>query len=88
MNKLVSKKSYGRGKYTPSQDYIEYIEFIADSPIYSGLEGIKEEDGKINWQCSSGKTTSFYKYFESRKNWWINKANELKIPEKDNLTKD
>ena len=80
MNKLVSKKSYGRGKYTPSQDYLEYIEFIADSPIYSGLEGIKEEDGKINWQCSSGKTTSFYKYFESRKNWWIDKADELKIP--------
>ena len=31
MNKLVSKKSYGRGKYTPSLDYLDYIEFIADS---------------------------------------------------------
>ena len=53
---------YGRGKFNPPQEYVDYINMIADSPVYSGLPAIRENDGKINWQCSSGKTTSFYKF--------------------------
>lgn len=71
---------YGRGKFNPPQEYVDYINMIADSPVYSGLPAIRENDGKINWQCSSGKTTSFYKYFEGRFKWWVNKADELGIP--------
>lgn len=71
---------YGRGKFQPPQAYVDYMNMIADSPNYKGLPAIREENGKINWQCSSGKTTSFYKYFPARFEWWVKKADELGIP--------
>ena len=75
---------YGRGKFDPPKAYVDYINMIADSPVYRGLPAIREDDGKINWQCSSGKTTSFYKYFKGRFRWWVNKADELGIPGSEN----
>ena len=75
---------YGRGKFQPPKEYVEYINMIADSPVYAGLPAIREPDGKINWQCSSGKTTSFYKYFEGRFRWWVNTADKLGIPGTEN----
>ena len=75
---------YGRGKFSAPKAYIDYINMIADSPVYSGLPAIREPNGKINWQCSSGKTTSFYKYFEGRFRWWVNKADELGVPGTEN----
>lgn len=80
----MSDVKYGRGKFEPPKTYIQYINMIADSPVYSGLPAIREPDGKINWQCSSGKTTSFYKNFEGRFRWWVNKADELGIPGTEN----
>lgn len=71
---------YGRGKFEAPKKYVDYINMIADSPCYKGLPHIRETNGKINWQCSSGKTTSFYKYFPARFDWWVKKADELGIP--------
>lgn len=70
---------YGRGKFEAPEKYVDYINMIADSPCYKGLPHIREANGKINWQCSSGKTTSFYKYFPARFDWWVQKADELGI---------
>lgn len=75
----MSDIKYGRGTFEPPKAYVEYMNKIADSPVYQGLPGIRSEDGKINWQCSSGKTTSFYKYYPGRFKWWVNKADELGI---------
>ena len=75
---------YGRGKFKPSKEYINYMNMIANSPVYDGLPNIREENGKINWQCSSGKTTSFYKFFPGRFAWWVNKADSLKLPGTEN----
>ena len=75
---------YGRGTFEPSKAYVDYINMIADSPAYSGLPSIRSENGKINWQCSSGKTTPFYKYFPARFRWWVQKADELGIAGTEN----
>ncbi len=75
---------YGRGKFQVPERYITYINMIADSPSYEGLPHIREENGKINWQCSSGKTTSFYKYFPERFKWWVKRADKLKVPGTEN----
>ena len=71
---------YGRGTFQAPKEYVEYMNMIADSPCYDGLPNIREKNGKINWQCSSGKTTSFYKYFQARFDWWVKKADELGLP--------
>lgn len=75
---------YGRGKFAVPERYIAYMNMIADSPAYKGLPNIREDNGKINWQCSSGKTTSFYKFFPGRFAWWVKKADELNIPGTEN----
>lgn len=80
----MAEIKYGRGKFAPPQAYVDYINMIADSPVYKGLPAIRAEDGKINWQCSSGKTTSFYKYFPGRFQWWVKKADELGVEGTEN----
>lgn len=75
---------YGRGKFAAKPEFIAYMNMIADSPVYDGLPEVKGTNGKINWQCSSGKTTSFYKAFEGRFKWWVNKADELGLPGSNN----
>jgi Alw26I/Eco31I/Esp3I family type II restriction endonuclease len=42
------------------------------------------ENGKINWQVSSGKSTSFYKFYLERFDWWIKKADAYKVHGKGN----
>lgn len=71
---------YGRGKFQPPEAYVEYMNMIVDSERYAGMPCARAENGKINWQCSSGKTTSFYRYFPDRSRWWAEKADELGIP--------
>lgn len=71
---------YGRGKFTAHKNYIKYMNFIATNPIYSSIPNAVSDDGKINWQVSSGKTTSFYKYYPARLDWWIKKADSLELP--------
>ena len=75
---------YGRGKFQPPAAYVEYMNMIADSPNYDGMPYVRAENGKINWQCSSGVTTSFYKYFPDRFRWWVQKADALGIPGTEN----
>ena len=71
---------YGRGTFSAPARYVAYMNMSADSPVYKGLPGIRGENGKINWQCSSGKTTSFYKFFPGRFDWWVQKADDLELP--------
>lgn len=71
---------YGRGKFTAHPNYIEYMNFIANHPNYSGMpNAIDPVSGRINWQVSSGKTTSFNKFYQARWQWWQSKADELSV---------
>ncbi len=76
----MSARRYGRGKFEAHPDYIKYMEMVVDHPHYTGMPNAKSEDGHINWQVSSGKTTSFYKYYRERFNWWVAKADSLGLP--------
>jgi len=70
---------YGAGKFKVHQNYIDYMEMIVDHEAYAGMPNVRQKSGKINWQVSSGKTTSFYKDYLARKEWWNNKTNKLQI---------
>jgi Alw26I/Eco31I/Esp3I family type II restriction endonuclease len=71
---------YGRGTFNPHEKYLRYIEFIANHLAYKGMPNAIDPSGKINWQVSSGETTSFNKYYDARGRWWIEKADQLGIP--------
>lgn len=74
---------YGRGKFPAHQNYIEYMSEIVSHPNYQNMPNAKSPDGRINWQVSSGKTTSFYKDYLARRDWWIKTADALGLPGKD-----
>ena len=77
-------KRYGRGKFDTHKDYIKYMEEIVKEPAYKGMPNAVSENGRVNWQVSSGKTTSFYDYYPERFRWWVKKADELGVPGTEN----
>lgn len=76
-------KKYGRGKFDAHPNYIAYMESIVEHPNFADMPNAVS-DGKINWQVSSGKTTSFYKYYLARWGWWVTKADSLDLPGEGN----
>jgi Alw26I/Eco31I/Esp3I family type II restriction endonuclease len=72
-------KNYGRGKFQAHPNYIQYMEDIVRSESFKGMPNA-ESNGRINWQVSSGKSTSFYKYYLERWKWWDEKATEVGLP--------
>ncbi len=79
----MAEHKYGRGKFVAHTNYVAYMNMIVDHPKYKGMPNARSEDGRIHWQVSSGKTTSFYKNYLARRQWWIGKADELGLPGKD-----
>lgn len=77
---VARKRRYGRGKFKAHPAYVEYMNFIVDHDNYEGMPNARSSDGHINWQVSTGKSTSFNKYYTERFEWWIRKADELRLP--------
>ena len=79
---MANKHNYGRGTYEAHPKYIEYMEMIVNHQAYAGMPGARDESGRVRWQVSSGKTTSFYQYYVARERWWASKADSLGLPGK------
>lgn len=75
----MAEHKYGRGKFEAHENYIRYMRMIVEHPNFEGMPNATSPDGRINWQVSSGKKTSFYKDYLARKTWWENKADELGV---------
>ncbi len=73
------KRKYGTGKHPVHKRYVKYMEEIVSHENYQDIPNAKDSKGHINWQVSSGKTTSFYKDYIARKKWWIKKSDELEL---------
>jgi len=73
-------KKYGRGKFDVHEKYISYMVMIVKHPHYKGMPNAITSEGRINWQVSSGKSTSFYQFYEARKKWWQEQADKLNLP--------
>jgi hypothetical protein len=75
---------YGRGQFDAHPDYIAYMRTVVEHSAYAGMPNAVSDDGRINWQVSSGRSTSFYKYYDARFEWWVAKADSLGLPGKSN----
>jgi len=53
-----------------------------DHSAYATMPGARDDSGRIRWQVSSGKTTSFYQLYVARERWWSLKADALGLPGK------
>lgn len=81
---MANNRKYGRGKYQAHDNYIKYMNMLVDHSNFKGMPNARSEDGHINWQVSSGKTTSFYKYYLARFKWWVKIADKLELNGKEN----
>jgi len=80
----MKKPKYGRGKFKAHSNYIKYMKMIVNHLNYSDIPGAVQDNGKIIWQVSSGRSTSFYKFYKDRFDWWVKKADANKIRGKGN----
>jgi Alw26I/Eco31I/Esp3I family type II restriction endonuclease len=65
--------------FTHHPRYLEYQWSIVKHPSYRGMPAAVV-NGKVNWQVSSGKSTSFYRSYQERLRWWVNQADTLGVP--------
>ena len=76
---MGSEPRYGRGKFEAHHNYIQYMLMVVNHPNFAGMPNAVS-DGRINWQVSSGKSTSYYEYYEARFDWWVRTADRLGLP--------
>ena len=82
----MTDHSYGRGKFPAHENYVKYMSEVVQHPNYAGMPNAVSSAGRINWQVSSGKSTSFYKDYLARKVWWEEKSADLGLYENGDKT--
>lgn len=74
-----------RADQPPSQAFVEYTEFIVNNEAFAGMPDVRNEDGSIQWEAPSNRTSGVHKdTHQKRRAWWEAKARTLGIdPSKD-----
>lgn len=80
---MPEEPRYGRGKFQAHPRYIAYMEMVVSHPTFADMPNAVS-NGRINWQVSSGRTTSYYEFYPDRFDWWVRKADELGLPGQGN----
>jgi Alw26I/Eco31I/Esp3I family type II restriction endonuclease len=72
---MADKPKYGKKGQEWHPVFIEYIEFIANHEVYQGMPDAFREDGNIQWEAPSNRTSGKYKdTYGKRLEWWRRKA--------------
>ena len=71
---------YGSKGQNWSKEFIEYMNFIVSHKEYTGMPDAIKNDGKIQWEAPSNRSSGQYQFTHNkRKSWWIKKAKEIGI---------
>lgn len=82
---MAAKKNYGRRGQEWHPDFIEYVETMAAHPVYEGMPDTYREDGLVQWEAPSNRTSGKFKdTHHRRKDWWRKKAREVGIDPESN----
>lgn len=67
--------------YKMSQEFIDYQEMIASSPVYADMPDLRNSDGSIQWEAPSNRTpgTKHADTHNRRTAWWKAKAQSIGI---------
>ena len=67
--------------YKMSQEFIDYQEMIASSPVYADMPDLRNSDGSIQWEAPSNRTpgTKHAETHNRRTAWWKAKAQSIGI---------
>lgn len=71
--------------YEASEEFIRYQEEIASSPVYAGMPDLRNEDGTIQWEAPSNRTSGIHRdTHDKRLQWWKEKAATVGISTTEN----
>ena len=71
--------------YEASEEFIRYQEEIASSPVYAGMPDLRNEDGTIQWEAPSNRTSGIHRdTHDKRLQWWKEKAVSVGISTTEN----
>lgn len=76
----MPKKTYGGRGQDWHPEFIDYVTFIASHPVYDGMPDAFTEDGLVQWEAPSNRTSGRFKDTHiRRKEWWKRKALNIGI---------
>lgn len=74
------KKTYGGRGQEWHPEFIEYVNFIAKHSAYKGMPDAFTDEGLVQWEAPSNRSSGRYKdTHHKRRDWWRKKAEEVGI---------
>lgn len=73
---MARKAEYGRGHSA----FVNYVNFIVGHPAYSGMPDAYLDDGSVQWEAPSNRSSGKFQFtHQKRLEWWRRKAIEIGI---------
>ncbi|MEA5461678.1 Alw26I/Eco31I/Esp3I family type II restriction endonuclease [Arcicella sp. LKC2W] len=71
---------YGSKGEKWSTPFVNYMEEIVNHPTYANMPDAIKDDGKIQWEAPSNRSSGKYQFtHQKRRDWWLKKAKEVGI---------
>lgn len=71
---------YGSKGQVWSEKFIRYMETIVNHPNYQGMPDAIKNDGRIQWEAPSNRSSGLYQFTHNkRRDWWRDKAKSVGI---------
>ncbi|HEV7736667.1 MAG TPA: Alw26I/Eco31I/Esp3I family type II restriction endonuclease, partial [Chlamydiales bacterium] len=71
---------YGSKRQTWAAEFVIYMKTIVTHPAYDGMPDAVKNDGMIQWEAPSNRSSGLYQFTHiKRRNWWKNKAESIGI---------
>lgn len=82
---LDSERRHGDDRRAWSKAFLEYAYALVEQPVYKGIPGSRDEQGKLDWTIPTGRSRGSKNWDGNarRKQWWEAKAVALGIPVED-----
>ncbi|KAA9303566.1 hypothetical protein CYK11_01415 [Streptococcus anginosus] len=82
---MVATKNQPKKVITPNETYKEYQNFIISHPNYKGMPDLYKDDGTIQWEAPSNRSSGKFQFtHDKRLKWWEDKAKTVGIDKNEN----
>jgi Alw26I/Eco31I/Esp3I family type II restriction endonuclease len=84
--KIIDDPSlYGTKEQSWATEFVVYMKEIVTHPVYEGMPDAIKNDGKIQWEAPSNRSSGIYQFtYNKRLDWWKAKAKSIKIDTSEN----
>ena len=84
--KPMPNQTYGSKGQSWHPEFVAYMDKIVEHPNYAGMPDAIKEDGRVQWEAPSNRSSGQFQHTHSRRlDWWRSKAASLGIAAGTNL---